>query len=359
LRMPGFPALLAVPRLVWGNDPVTARFPARILLALVGVLACGLTYWLGRELGGEVVGLIAGTYTVFSPTMLIFSVLFLSETAFAAALLGSLIAIAKLVRALATTPGRRHHWLAFLCGVLIGIATYMRPTWLLVGPGIAVLLVLLGKSSWSSRFCEAALLCLGLALTMLPWTARNAYVTGHWIPTTLWVGPSLYDGLHPGATGDSDMTFFETDKLLESMSEYEMNREYERRAKQYALSHPGRAVWLAFVKQLRYWNPAPQSVQVSGLPVTLMKIIAWLAFLPLIIGSLVGAWFSRRDPWLLILTAAPIIYFALLHLLFVGSLRYRLPAEYPLAVLAAIGFVRIFRLNGRSRPVGSLVFSDR
>ena len=69
LRMPGFPALLALPRRGFGSN----SFAARLVLACVGTLACGLTCWLGRELVGETVGLIAGVYTAVSPTMALFS----------------------------------------------------------------------------------------------------------------------------------------------------------------------------------------------------------------------------------------------------------------------------------------------
>jgi hypothetical protein len=37
------------------------------------------------------------------------------------------------------------------------------------------------------------------------------------------------------------------------------------------------------------------------------------------------------------LTLGPLLYFAALHLLFVGSIRYRLPAEYAVLVLSAAG----------------------
>ena len=321
LRMPGFPLLLAIPRLIFGNFPPAAR----ILLALVGTLACGLTYWLGSELADEAVGFYAALYTALSPTMLIFSVLFLSETAFAAALLASFIAAAKLLRC------GRH---ALLTGCLIGVATYMRPTWLLVGPGIAIVTLLFGNGSLRSRAVAAILVGFGLCLVMAPWTIRNAVVTGHAIPTTLWVGPSLYDGLNPTFTGDSNMEFFEQDQLLEKMSEYDMDREYRRRAWDFAARNPGQVVSLAVTKQLRYWSPAPNSPQFDH---PAIFVIAWLAYIPLIGFSALGAWSVRHNLRLLILTAAPVFYFAALHLLFVGSLRYRLPAEYPLAILAAVG----------------------
>jgi hypothetical protein len=106
----------------------------------------------------------------------------------------------------------------------------MRPTWILVAPGLAVLLILFGKQPIRLRMIAATCLLAGLAATLTPWTIRNAFVTGHFVPTTLWVGPSLYDGLNPEAKGDSDMQFFDRDQLMQTMSEYEMDQEYRRRA---------------------------------------------------------------------------------------------------------------------------------
>ena len=340
LRMPGFPALIALSRFVFGDNP----FAARILLAIVGTIACGLTYWLGCELGGEAVGVMAAAYTAVSPAICLFSVLFLSETAFAAAMLASLIAAAKLTRRkLEHRPiSSAQLGLATQTGVLVGLATYIRPTWLLVGPGLSLLILFYGHQSMRSKLVVSLVICLALGFVLAPWTIRNAWVTGHFVPTTLWVGPSLYDGLNPDATGDSDMDFFEKDRLLQTMSEYEMDQEYRRRSWAFAFAHPQKVLSLAQVKQLRYWGPAPNTPQFNH---SLIHAVAWLVYVPLILLACLGAWFSRRDVWLLILTAAPIFYFASLHLLFVGSLRYRLPAEYPLAVLAAIGFARLVHAN--------------
>lgn len=333
LRMPGFPLLLALSQRLFGES----TFAARCLLACVGTAACGLTYWLGRELTDPTTALLAAIYTALSPTQALFSVLLLSETAFAAALLASLIALARLARrSEAASSPHRVDGLSLVAGVWIGVATYMRPTWLYVGPLLAVVVL------WSRRrdvsikrlLASAGWMMAGLALTMAPWVVRNFQVTGHLVPTTLWVGPSLYDGLHPGATGDSDMTFFERDQLLSTMSEYEMDREYRRRAMAFAWENPDRAMGLAVTKQLRYWSLAPNAVQFQDVR---LSAIVLLAVLPLFGFALVGAWLARRDVSLLALTAGSVVLFAGLHLLFVGSLRYRLPAEFPLAVLAAIG----------------------
>ena len=91
-------------------------------------------------------------------------------------------------------------------GPIGGVATLTRPSWLLFTPLL-------------SRFCghrrlrlrSGRQLALGgamlaaLAITMTPWWIHNWQVTGRFVPTTLWVGPSLYDGLSPDADGSSDM----------------------------------------------------------------------------------------------------------------------------------------------------------
>ena len=53
--------------------------------------------------------------------------------------------------------------------------------------------------------------------------------------------------------------------------------------------------------------------------------------------ALRGAWIYRHQPWTWLLAAGPLLYFAALHTIFVGSLRYRIPAEYSLWILAATG----------------------
>jgi hypothetical protein len=52
------------------------------------------------------------------------------------------------------------------------------------------------------------------------------------------------------------------------------------------------------------------------------------------------------------LAAGPVLYFALVHAVFVGSVRYRLPAEYPLLVLSAVGLQRLAQRRSGRTPTG-------
>jgi 4-amino-4-deoxy-L-arabinose transferase-like glycosyltransferase len=344
LRMPGFPALLAATIKLSDGSLLAAR----LALAAVGTAACALVYWLGCELFDRRTGLFAAAIAAFSPVLAGFSVLVLSETLFAAAMLASLVAMAVLVRVArhsvsgGSAPRAaplRGHWLALLTGLLIGAANYARPSWLLAAPLFA-LVYLLWSDDKKRAVLHGALILAGLAIAIAPWALRNYLVTGHAVVTTLWVGPSLYDGLNPDATGDSDMQFFENDAVMRrlGLSEYEMDRYYREHAWEFVRENPGRTLELALIKLARFWKPWPNAEQFNQ-PLVSAAVAVW--FVPLVALAICGAWAARRQFWALALSAGPILYFTAIHLVFVSSLRYRLPAEYPLAVLAAAGFCHL------------------
>jgi hypothetical protein len=184
------------------------------------------------------------------------------------------------------------------------------------------------------------LIGVGLFVALLPWGLRNQSITGHFTLTTFWVGPSLYDGLNPEATGDSNMTFFDRENLLGRMSEYDMDREYRRRAWRYAADHPGRAVELMFIKLARYWTLWPNASQFRQ---AWMQAVVAISFSLILIPAIYGTWLMRQRWDVLLIAWGPILYFAAVHMVFVGSIRYRLPAEYPLAVLSGVGVVEFLR----------------
>ncbi len=359
LRMPGFPAVLAASIAVFGEQVGAAR----LVLAVMGTLACACVYWLGAELFGRTTGLFAAALAAVSPTFIATSAMILSETTFALGLMLSLIPLARLVRVTTVTEPR---WRVLTWGVIAGlggaIACYVRPSWLLfpllAGGWLVFLSVLRGEQPWSSIYRSAGVwACLGIVLGMtaglMPWTFRNYVVTGgHIVPTTLWMGPSLYDGLNPEANGDSNMEFLKREGLYQNLSEYEVDQHYRRAAWNWAAQHPGRAISLGWIKLGRYWNLWPNTAQFGHWLVRLV-LLAFLipAFACTIWGFSIGR--SKLPEggmtwsWVLILTVGPILYFSGLHILFVGSLRYRLPAEYPLLIIAAVGFQDLVK---RLRP---------
>jgi len=378
LRMPGFPALLAIPVALFGPS----LFAARLFLAGIGTLACALTYLLGKRLFNERVGLIAAGLTAISPTFIVFSVEFLCETAFAVMVLWSLISGHRVFQLLseARLPAGKILLHSHLTGLAIAAGVYQRPSWILAAPIVAGLLLLTARPGRRMASLSAGvLIVVGMVLVLLPWGIRNQVVTGHFTLTTFWMGPSLYDGLNPDATGDSNMEFYDRNPETRGMSEFEVDQYYRAKGQQFALENPGRTLELAALKAVRYWKPWPNAEQFRH-PLAMISVsVLWVPML--LLAGLGAVWLLRNREgtggvfvcsgsvpcqtlreaiWSVSILAGPIFYFAILHLIFVSSLRYRLPVEYPLLVLAALGIVICFRLgrgcseeNSQNAPVTS------
>lgn len=176
---------------------------------------------------------------------------------------------------------------------------------------------------------------------MLPWWVRNYAVSGQFVPTSSEVGASLVDGLNPSATGASDMTFkdnllwatrFDPERLQQpTQFELAIDRTYRDYALTFARREPRRVLELGVIKFSRMWNIWPNENEFRSWP---MRLVVAATYLPLLVLIFLGLrrWGRQWTCWLLF---SPAIYFTLLHMIFVSSIRYRLPPLLPLMAIAA------------------------
>jgi 4-amino-4-deoxy-L-arabinose transferase-like glycosyltransferase len=337
-RTPGYPLLLAPLFLVFGpNPPVSA---ARILSALLGTAAVAGVMGIARLLFDNRVALLAGLATALDPGTISLGVFVLSEAPFCPLMVANLGGWMLAWR----SPDRRRMFAhAAWAGVAAGLATLMRPSWLLFLPfasvvGLAVI------SDRRKHIAISAAMLAALCVTMSPWWMRSYSITGRFIPTTLQVGPSLYDGLSPQADGSSNMDFVpkfvaeqeridaESPQPLKGTLEERLDQRMRDASIRWAKDHPGRVLQLVGIKFLRMWSPWPNAADLGSFAA---KLAIAVGYVPLIVLGLWGAGrYCRRD-WSYVLLVLPAVYFTLLHVIFVSSLRYRQPAMLLMAILAA------------------------
>ena len=344
-RTPGYPLLLAPIFLLAGDDAPVCY--GRLLSAVLGTLTLLPIYWLTCRLFDASAGMLAVLAAAFYPGAVAVGALVLTESPFSLLMLVQLALWAA--ACWAPSPGRSG-LLALLAGIVAAAATLVRPSWLLFTPMAAVVGVLIGPGKMGSGNASrrkslgiATVMLVGLVLTMSPWWIRNARLAGRFIPTTLQVGASLYDGLNPTATGASDMRFVGpfTEQFWRTAPadaregialEVQLNDAFRRASIDWARSHPGRVAQLVGVKLLRMWNLWPNEPSLARWPI---RLVVAITFLPVFALGVFGAWKTFGRGWPYIICWLPAVYFTLLHVVFVSSIRYRQPAMLGLMILAA------------------------
>jgi 4-amino-4-deoxy-L-arabinose transferase-like glycosyltransferase len=357
-RMPGYPFFLAA----LGANVRAARL-AQGLLDTLTVLA---VYLLARRWLDRSPALLAAGIVAVNPFLIYFSGLILSETLFTAMLAWAMVLlVGSRIRSDSAGHGGLSYTRFLLGGLLLALSILVRPSALFLP-------ILLGVAgAWVNRPAATAYhtssdqalrrwklpvvttMLLLTVLVLLPWAYRNHRVLGRWIWTTTNGGVTLYDGFNPAATGASDQSFLRQMPWLRYPNQTELGRSIylSNRAKQWMLEHPAKVLQLALVKIGRTWSPIPLSREYGGqlryvlvglfysLPVDLLVILG------LMIGKAGGGLSRSAKGFLLI----PAIYFTVVHGLSVGSLRYRVPVEPPMAVIAAVALAGLL-MAARHRP---------
>jgi 4-amino-4-deoxy-L-arabinose transferase-like glycosyltransferase len=325
-RTPGYPLLIAAVgaevRLVQG---VQCLFDTSTILA---------TYLLARRWVTSARAVLAAAVVAFNPFLIYFCALLLTETLYTAMLAWGIVLL---------TDRRTLGWL--IGGAVLALSVLVRPGAIGLPLVLGVLAAVLnrgGAGPYHRRWplpVGTTMLLLTLAV-LTPWAYRNHRVLGEWVWTSTNGGITSYDGFNPEASGASDQSFVSAMPQLRGMSETQRDEYLARKARDFAISKPLRAIQLSVLKVARTWSPMPLSEE-FGRPAYVAVALAfslpfYLLFLRGLVSNLMPA--SAK-----ILLSAPAIYLTIAAVLSVGSLRYRIPAEVPMAVAAAAGMTSLRR----------------
>jgi 4-amino-4-deoxy-L-arabinose transferase-like glycosyltransferase len=353
-RAPLYPMFLAAWTWIGPDNPsFWGVWGARCMGCVFGACGVACIMIMARMVSSATVAILAGIFAAIYPGAIAMSIFVLSEAVATPLYVASCTLLMWGLR-----KSRLSSWAFTLAGITLALACLARPSWSL-WPAIAIPYVWFAikpkeQTDWLSMLRCIFLFCVGAVVTMVPWWIRNYQVTGKFVPTTLQVGASLYDGWHAGASGSSDenmdfvIPFIEAQNAedemlakqglpLESTLEWRIDRRMRRAAWEWAWKNPSDAIQLSLVKLQKTWAPIPVAQEVQPL-------IRWaegIGYGGLVVGAIAGAWWMRRErgAWL---TWMPCLYLALLHAIFIGSVRYRQPGVLLLCPLAAVGWMVVF-----------------
>ena len=352
-RPPGFPYFLAgVYRLggrAWllSEDRVVA---GRIANAVVGTAIVALLGLLCAQLFGRRVALVAmALAAVYVPLILAGGAL-MSEPLFAALMLGALVAAVRF-----RGSDRRWRW-AVLAGVLGGLAILTRAN-------AAILLLPLALGVWDARprwsgraLAPPAVLVAIAALTVAPWTVRNAVELRAFVPVSTQLGTALAGTYNDEARADTRRPA--TWRSLRRVPElqYLVRTAAWRRTPEATLEKRLRAVSLDFiaahpgyVPRVVFWNTA-RALDLAGLTwsrhtystVSVAPgwadagvVVFWLFALLAIAGALTRR--ARGIP--LHVAAVPVLLWLSVVFLAFETPRYRTGIDPFVVLLAALALV--------------------
>jgi 4-amino-4-deoxy-L-arabinose transferase-like glycosyltransferase len=319
-KPPLYPAVLAL--FSWmGLDSVDAH---RVVSCVLGTAAVVLIGLLGRRVGGDGIGLLAGAIAAVYPALWMLDASLRSESLYVA-----LIALVLLL-AYERRP--------ILLGIAIGLASLTRSEAVLLLP---LLLIALPKPR-----LKPALAVVGCCFLVLsPWLARN------WITFDQPTGISTNEGgLFAGANCHSayytpligTWACFPVNDPAWGENEAVISGHLRRRALDYATDHAGRVPAVVGVRVLRVfdlWDPEDASHLEASIADRHIRAqqAAMIAFYLLVPFAIYGAVVLRRRGEPIGILLVPIVFVILVAALSYGSTRFRVAAEPAIVVLASVG----------------------
>lgn len=337
---PAYPLLLALLYTLFGQHVVVAQ----LLNVALSTATVVLVFLIGRRTLDERAAFAGAAIVAGFPSLIFFTGVTLSEVAFTFfALLGIYLVV------LETQSRRDDAFLLITAGLVLGMATLTRGQALML-PVVVIPFWLASGIGRSGVLRRIAVLALGIALVVVPWTVRNAIELSEPVLISTNAGVDFWIGHHEGASGDfgatgGDELVFRYPELDSTEREVRVNRDGFREGLEFAATHPveelalplQKLFWLYYNDEegLR-WNDGHgaavflnNTVREGLLALSNVYYFAALSFAAL--G--VRLWLTLRDPGRALLVSL-VAYWTLVHLAFFANPRFHAPVM-PLAALLA------------------------
>jgi len=281
-----------------------------------------LIYLLSFTLFGErPAALFAALGAALYPFFLFYAVVGLTETLFMALVVAAFWAWYRGMFTLAT--------------IFAVLSILTRPTFDLLAPVLVIYFALvIHRLSPRDAARHLAIYAAIYCVLMAPWWVHNFQAYGTFVRLNLGSGLALYSGNNPrnqsGGVSDVQLDLSQFDTITDPVAR---DRAMRDTAVGYITEDPIRFLKLASLKFMRFWRLWPFAEAYASFWFIAASLVSYVPVLFLSIAYLVSC---GREAFIRI---TPILVFAgyltALHIVFVGSIRYRLPIEPFLIVLAA------------------------
>lgn len=309
----------------------TALWDGHTALKLADIALSAATIWLVWRLALEtfaspVGALLAAFAAAVYPHFIFFAVSRLTETPYI-----FLICLAFLLL-------YRGRFTA--ASVVLVLSILLRPATDFFAPILTLVFVLLDRRrSWRFAVSCLARYFVIYAVLMAPWWAHQYAKYGQFVRLDLGDGIVLYSGNNPlnQSGGSVDVSEkgrdFDLTPFVEIEAGIERNTALRRAAFDYIAENPGRFVAMAGIKFVRFWRLWPYAPEYEKPAIIILSLASYGVVLGLALVYL------ARDGLRFWRPVLPMVLFAAfltaVHMVTVSSVRYRLPVEPFLILLAA------------------------
>ncbi len=326
LTAPLYPLFLAGVYSVFGRS----FFAVRASQAFLGALSILIIFLLAEEISSKRAGIIAAAIFAVYPFFIFFTGLLLTETLFIFILLGFILFIGRFLK----HPSNRS---ALAAGIAGGVSVLIKPAmFYFVFISIIYYLAARRNKKIAAGLC---VLAAAFLITISPWPVYN--LAKHGRPDLLPASSiTLYESFNPEATGGPAIHLIQWTPEMRRMDGEELERHFRTEALRFIRQNPARALHLALIKQARFWSPVPNFSEYRNLRYGLISFFSYVPVLFLCLWMV----FSNKKNWNAFShLCMPVIFFALLHAVMVGSIRYRIPVDPFIIILAGVKIDQLAR----------------